>query len=176
MSLAVDVRDLLRQPASSRRVSLDEPIEGLATELVRVPEDRAVRADLLLESVVEGILAGGRVRVRQDLSCARCLGPAARDLDVEVQELFAPGAGPQDDEYSLVEGSIDLEPMIRDAVLLATPFAPLCRPDCLGLCERCGGDRNVGECGCGPVVDARWSALEGLDLDLAGFEGADAPG
>jgi uncharacterized protein len=52
--------------------------------------------------------------------------------------------------------------MVRDAVGLELPFSPLCTPDCLGLCERCGGDRNLGECSCAPQVDHRWAPLEGL--------------
>src|SRR5439155_14718691 len=68
----------------------------------------------------------------------------------------------EDDEYPITEGTIDLEPLIRDAVLLMVPFAPLCTPQCLGLCERCGGDRNLGECSCGPEPDARWEALATL--------------
>jgi uncharacterized protein len=82
-----------------------------------------------------------------------------------VQELYAPEASPEDDEYPLLEGAVDLEPMIRDAILLAMPFAPLCRPDCRGLCERCGGDRNLGECHSPPEVDVRWAPLLELNLE-----------
>jgi uncharacterized protein len=42
------------------------------------------------------------------------------------------------------------------------PFSPLCRPDCLGLCPGCGGDRNLGECPGHETTDPRWAALEGL--------------
>jgi len=98
------------------------------------------------------------------LWCARCLKRFETPFEVEVEELFVPGARPEDDEYPVVEGFIDLEPMIRDAVILAMPFAPLCRPDCRGLCERCGGDRNMDECTCPPRSDPRWAPLMGLDL------------
>jgi uncharacterized protein len=54
--------------------------------------------------------------------------------------------------------------MIRDAVVPAMPFAPLCRPDCQGLCERCGGDRNSAECVCPPEIDSRWAPLASLRL------------
>jgi uncharacterized protein len=160
--MVVDVRDLLRHPGASRRVVVREAIDGLATELVRVPEDRPVQADLLLESLVEGILATGRVSGTEVLSCARCLTPTESPFDTEVHELFAPGAAPQDDEYPVADGSIDLEPLVRDAVLLMVPFAPLCTPGCLGLCERCGGDRNLAECSCPPEADRRWEALATL--------------
>jgi uncharacterized protein len=52
--------------------------------------------------------------------------------------------------------------MVRDAVVLEMPFSPLCRPDCLGLCEVCGGDRNLGECPGHETTDPRWAALEVL--------------
>ena len=164
MTVEFDVRDLVGQPGSAREVHVRHALPGLATELASVPDDREVTADLQFESVVEGILVSGPVSVMMELACARCLRPLQGELRVEVQELFAPGAGPADDEYPMAEGFVDLEPMIRDALVPAMPFAPLCRPDCLGLCEGCGGDRNQGECACAPVVDARWAPL--LELRL----------
>jgi uncharacterized protein len=164
VSLDLDVRDLVGQPGASRSVHLTEPVEGLSTEVARVPEDRLVAADLELESVVEGILVSGEVIAQAELSCARCLTSVHGVLRVDVEELFAPEAGPTDDEYPLMEGRVDLEQMIRDALVPAMPFAPLCRPECLGLCERCGGDRNRGECSCPPEVDPRWAPLVGLEL------------
>jgi uncharacterized protein len=159
----VDVRDLLGKPGSSRRVQLAEPVEGLATELAQVPAP--VRIDVLLESVVEGILVSGPVSGRMALRCARCLKPFDASFRVDVMELYAAGAAPEDDAYPLGDGAIDLEPMVRDAVVLSMPFSPLCKEDCLGLCERCGGDRNLGECDCPPAIDPRWGALERLELD-----------
>jgi len=115
--------------------------------------------------VVEGILVSGPVTGTMTMVCARCLKPFEAPFSVRVQELFTPQAQPEDDEYPLRDETVDLEPMLRDAVVLAMPFAPLCRADCIGLCERCGGDRNLGECSCGPEIDARWAPLAGLDLD-----------
>jgi uncharacterized protein len=165
---AVDIRDLLARPGASREVHLTQRIEGLSTELAEVPDP--VRVDVVLESVVEGILVSGPVRGEMSFRCARCLQPFSRGFTVQVTELFAAGEpnvdGPTSEEaYPLGEGSIDLEPMIRDAVMLSMPFSPLCREGCLGLCERCGGVRNLGECTCPPQVDPRWAALEHLDLD-----------
>ena len=166
MTHAIDVRDLLARPGSSRELHLAPAIQGLRTELAEVPPDAPVRVDLVLESLVEGILASGPISGRIAYRCARCLKPFAGDLHVEVSELFARGASEEDDEYPLIDGMIDLEPMIRDAVVLSLPFSPLCRTDCLGLCERCGGDRNLEECTCSPQSDPRWGALEFLlDVD-----------
>jgi uncharacterized protein len=165
--LVIDVRDLIEHPGTSRSVRVSESIPGLGTELAEVPEHRQVDAALLFESVVEGVLVSGPVSGIMVLSCARCLKAFQSEFRLDVQELFAWGADAGDDEYLLAEDSVDLEPMIRDAVVLSMPFAPLCRPDCLGLCERCGGDRNLGECVCEPDVDPRWQPLVGIDLEPA---------
>jgi len=162
VTVAVDVRDLLGNAGSHRAVQVAEAVPGLSTDLARVPEDRPVEADLVMESVVEGILASGPVKATVALTCARCLKAFEAGFRVEVQELFAPGARPEDDAYPVEEGFVDLEPLIRDNVLPAMPFAPLCKPDCLGLCARCGGDRNLGECTCSDEQDPRWSALSAL--------------
>jgi uncharacterized protein len=105
---------------------------------------------------VEGVVA---------FSCARCLKPFEDGFRVEVQELFAGGAEADEEAYRIEEGVLDLEPLIRDAVVTSLPFAPLCRPDCLGLCARCGGDLNLGECSCPPEADARWEALSQIRFD-----------
>ncbi len=165
MTVAVDVRDLLGHPGSHRTVRVEEPVDGLRTELALVPEDRPVQAELLMESVVEGILASGPVEGTMALTCARCLKPFEAPFRVEVRELFSPEATPEDDEeYPVEEGFVDLEPLIRDNVVPSMPFAPLCREDCLGLCQRCGGDRNLGECTCAEQADPRWSALLRFEL------------
>jgi uncharacterized protein len=160
----VDVRDLLAEPGASRRLTVDQRFTDLRTELATVSPESPVRMEILLESVVEGVLASGPLSGRMAYRCARCLRDFTDGFHVEVRELFAHGVTADDDEYPIREGHIDLEPMVRDAVLLSVPFSPLCRVDCAGLCPRCGGDRNIGECKCGPEVDPRWSVLDRLDL------------
>jgi uncharacterized protein len=164
---AFDVRDLLDAPGASRRLHVREPVGGLRLELAAVRDDAPLDTELLLESVVEGILASGRVAGPLTLTCARCLKPFEGSFDLELRELFVRHPDPEGDEYPIsAEGSLDAEPMIRDAVLLAMPFSPLCRSGCLGLCERCGGDRNLGECTCVPeTADPRWAALDALFPD-----------
>ena len=166
MTVSIDVSDLVGHPGASRRIHVAEAVEGMATELARIPEGAAVSADLLVESVVEGVLLSGPVAGTMELSCARCLAPFGAPFALEVQELFAANLDPgEDDQYPLApEGTIDLEPMIRDTVVLAMPYAPLCAEDCRGLCSRCGGDLNQGQCTCGSEVDPRWSALQDLDI------------
>ncbi|MBA3728183.1 MAG: DUF177 domain-containing protein [Actinobacteria bacterium] len=164
MSIMLDVRDLLGSPGDSRRVVVAEPVAGLELPLARVPADRAIEARLLLENVVEGLLVSGPVRGVMVVDCARCLKPVEWPFHMDVRELFIPRAVEGLDAYLLADGEVDLEPMIRDAVVLAMPYSPLCRADCLGLCPRCGSDRNEGPCDCGPEIDDRWSALSVLTL------------
>lgn len=158
----IDVRDLLEHPGSSKTVHVDEPVRGLHTEMADVPEDLPLGGDLLLESLVDGILVSGNVAGRFTMRCARCLKEFERDFDLSMEELFVREPGPEDD-YPLGEDlTLDPEPMVRDAVVLEMPFSPLCRPDCLGLCPVCGGDRNLGECPGHETVDPRWAPLQGL--------------
>ena len=159
----VDVQDLIARPGFSRKLETSAHIEELSTEMIAVADETAFKC--LLESVVEGILVTGTVSGKMTCKCSRCLKEFERDFDVRVRELFAHEKTEDDDHYPIVEGEIDLEPMARDAVLLDVPFSPLCKTDCLGLCSRCGGDRNLGECACSPEVDERWAALSSLKLD-----------
>ncbi len=163
---AIDVRDLLERPGSSRRVHVEEPVAGLRTELADVPEDAPIAGDLTLESVMDGIYVTGSVEGRFTLRCARCLKEFDRGFDVQMTELVPRDPGPEDDYALTSDLSLDPEPLVRDAVVLEMPFSPLCRADCQGLCPICGGDRNLGECPGHRQADPRWSALEALlDLD-----------
>jgi uncharacterized protein len=167
MLSAIDVRELLGRPGTVREEPIRGTVDGLATELVRVPDDTPIAAELLLESVVEGIVVSGHVGGTWRLRCARCLTEFDRPFDVTVSELFVPAPSEGDDAYPLgPEGELDPDQMVRDAVGVEMPFSPLCRPDCQGLCEICGGNRNLGECPGHTPVDPRFTVLTELFPDL----------
>ncbi len=167
MTLAtIDVSDLLGHPGASREQSLTGTLDGLATEVARVPDDAPIEVDLLLESVIEGILVSGRLRGTFSLTCSRCLTTFEAPFDVDVHELFVPDPDEDTDDYRLdPELGVQTDQMARDAIGVSMPFSPLCRPDCLGLCEVCGGNRNLGECPGHEDVDPRFSVLSGLFPD-----------
>lgn len=130
-----------------------------------------VRLDGVIESVVDGLLVRGTVTTRLSLACARCLHDLADDVVVDVVELFTDQAQaePGDDVdpgYEIHDdATINLDTLLRDALVPAVPYRPLCVEDCLGLCAQCGVNRNEHECSCTDVrTDARWAALEGLQL------------
>jgi uncharacterized protein len=114
-------------------------------DVIGIPAGDLVSVDVRLESVMEGVLVSGTASAPVAGQCARCLDPLVDRLEVELTELFAyPDTATDDttepDEVSrVVDGLVDLEPVVRDAMLLALPQAPLCSEDCPGLCPGCGG-------------------------------------
>jgi uncharacterized protein len=132
----------------------------------RVPDGAEAEADLVLESFFGGVMATGTVRAPWTGCCRRCAVEVTGRVEVPVKERFvdppAPGQPEDDEAYLLVEDRADLGPLVREAVLLELPLAPLCRADCAGLCPECGADRNQGPCGCGPRRDPRWASLDAL--------------
>jgi uncharacterized protein len=155
---SIDVRELLEAPGTARREPIDEVCEDLRLELEQV--DGPVRGNLLLEGVSEGVYATGTLEWKATMSCARCLEEFSDDFEAKASGMFA--LHPDEDSYPIAEqGDLDPEPLVRDTVLLAMPFAPLCREDCRGLCMRCGSNLNEGACGCAePAIDPRWTGLE----------------
>ena len=165
--LVLDTRELGRRPGSMRKVSRAVPAPaGLGVDVLGVPEGSQLDLDLRLESVMEGVLVSGTVGARVSGECVRCLDPITSDLVVDLQELYAyPGADAIDDEDELpeLEGDlIDLEPGLRDAVVLALPRQPVCREDCPGLCPTCGVRLADEPEHRHEAADPRWAALSGL--------------
>jgi uncharacterized protein len=164
----IDVRDLVGRPGASRVEQVSGTIEDLETELAALAPDAPIRGELVLESLVEGILAIGRLEGAFELRCARCLREFEQGFAVDLHEFFVPFPHEDSDEYPLdPEGFLEPDQMVRDVVGVELPFAPVCRPDCRGLCARCGGDMNLGECTCEePRMDPRWEGLEVLLEEL----------
>lgn len=164
--LVLDTRELGRRPGSQRTKSFSAPAPAdLGIEVLSVPEGSPVEFDLRLEAVMEGVLVTGTAQAGLRGECARCLADIDDSIVADFQELFVydkSDAG--EDEASRLEGDlVDLEPLLRDAVVLALPFQPLCRDDCPGLCIECGArladepDHQHED-----AIDPRWSALQGL--------------
>ena len=177
-SLVVHVRELLRNPGAHRHVVLREVLPGVTSPVARVPADVPVLVEAEVESVVGGLLVSGEVSTTATVGCVRCLAERQQEVRVEVQELFALDARQAEEEgYAVLPGDqLALDTMVRDALVLAFPFSPLCRPDCAGLCPVCGANRNEVDCGHDAgVVDERWDALAGLREQLA-HEGGAEPG
>ncbi len=165
----VDTRELGRRAGLSRRVHrVVHTQEALGVEdVIVVPKGAEVDLDVLLESVVEGVLVTGTAHAPVEGVCSRCLDPiSGRTVDVEFTELFAyPDSATEqttdEDEIArLVDDLVDLEPVVRDATVLALPSVPLCTPDCAGLCPGCGAKwADLGPDHRHETIDPRWAAL-----------------
>ena len=161
--LVIDTRELGRRAGTMRRLARSVPAPGdLGVGMIGVPPGTVLGLDLRLEAVREGVLVSGMARAPLAGECARCLEPLTSTIEVEFQELFAyPDEALDDDDVARLEGDLlDLEPTLRDAVVLELPLAPVCRDDCPGLCVACGerlvdlppGHRHE-------TADGQWAAL-----------------
>jgi len=166
-----DTRDLGRRPGSSQTMHRAVPVTGpLGLEgVIAVPESAEVDLEVRLDSVIEGVLATGTATAPVTGECSRCLEPISgpeHQLEVEFTELFAypesttEETTEEDEVGHLVDGLLDLEPVVRDAAVLALPSAPLCTPDCAGLCPDCGGRwADLGPDHRHETIDPRWAVL-----------------
>jgi uncharacterized protein len=172
LPLVVDTRELNRRPGSQRKVDFTAPApDDLGVGMIGVPPGATLDLHLRLESVMEGVLVSGTVTGPLAGECARCLDPVASYVEVDLQELYAyPESDATEDEADRLDGDLlDLEPALRDAVVLALPLTPLCREDCGGLCVVCGAKRDEVDCGHEVTpADPRWAGLEAALQDLTG--------
>jgi uncharacterized protein len=169
--LVLDTRELGRRPGSERRRTLTAPAPAdLGIEVLRVPEGSPIEFDIRLEAVVEGVLVTGTAQAELAGECVRCLEEISRSITADFQELFVYDDGDtqeeetEDGETSRLHGDLlDLEPLLRDAVVLALPFQPLCQDDCPGLCIECGARlADAPDHAHDAPVDPRWAALQQL--------------
>jgi uncharacterized protein len=189
------MRQLGRQAGSalSRSRTVPAPAD-LHLELVSVPVGVEVALDVRFEAVTEGVLATGTATAPLAGECARCLAPLTSTVTVSFQELYLYSEGrphgsrevsdkrekydkrakydrhdedeERDDEERYLDGDLlDLEPALRDAVVLALPMSPLCRDDCPGLCAECGARlADAGpDHGHEDATDPRWAGLKRFD-------------
>jgi uncharacterized protein len=171
-ALLVNATELLRQPGQRRSIDVTVPMADVDVDDPRLAGDIAV--DVTLESTLDDIVVTGRLRVAWSDTCRRCLRPLEDTLAIDVEERYAPvddgGAHAtrrvDPEAFPIEHGQLDLAPMVREEVLLGVPDAPLCRPDCPGLCPTCGADLQAGSCDCPTEVrDERWAVLDQLKLE-----------
>lgn len=163
----LDTRALGRRPGTMRTLRIAVPLDGpMGLDVLAVPAGAEIDLDLRLESVAEGVLVSGTAAATAVGQCARCLIEVTEPVVAGIRELFAypdsaTAATTEEDEIPLVlDDRIDLEQVVRDEIVTALPMAPLCRPECRGLCVECGGRFDDLE----PdhsheILDPRWAAL-----------------
>lgn len=159
--LILDLRamNLLDKPGEWTKLDESVPApEDLRIEMIGVPAGSPLHLSLQLESVVEGIYVSGSVRATAEGEDARTLEHLELPLNVAINELYVYEREPEDeDSYAVEHGTLDLDPAIRDAVVMALPFRPLAQPDHGEFNYTVGEDLEPEE-----DSDPRWSALRSL--------------
>ena len=170
--LVLDTHELSRRPGSMRTVhrTVAAPVD-LGTEVIAIAPGSDLELELRLEAVLEGVLVSGNIRGLAIGECARCLDEVVEKVDVYVTELYAYSEraraaeedGAEEDDVRELDGDlIDFEPALRDTVVPALPFQPLCADDCPGLCVECGARLADDPDHSHDVLDPRWAALQRL--------------
>lgn len=164
--LLISVHDLINKPGTMREKQVDVVIdEPMANYAIGIPAGSTIEIDARFESVHEGILVTGDAFATASGECSRCLDPIDSAVEVEFQELFA-YSGTSEDDFVVENESIDLDQVIRDAVVLSLPFQPVCSAGCKGLCVTCGAKLNEDPQHAHEApVDPRWNALTNLKED-----------
>ncbi len=168
-----DTRELVRRPGMMHEFSRTFALpDDIGTVVISMKAGSPVDLEARLESVVEGVLVTGSVSGRATGACVRCLDPVDRAVGGRFQELFAyadrmahrheVGDDDEDDEHEIVADLIDLENVVRDAVVPTLPFKPVCRKDCPGLCSECGIHLADDPGHQHDSPDPRWSELSKL--------------
>jgi uncharacterized protein len=143
--LKLNVGFLLSQSlGTSREFTFDVPPLAVSDDL-RLSH---LRGALRLSRTTEGILVQGKLETATEGECRRCLSQIQIPLTLELEELFALTPGAHMELTVGEDASIDLTPLLREEIIVNTPFAPLCKPTCAGLCPECGHNLNDGPCNC----------------------------
>jgi uncharacterized protein len=174
-ALVVNVAGLLGEaPGSHRDVAMDGVAIDLGDDLVQA-SPLALGARIARTN--RGVIVAGQVRTSLADTCGRCLVPLSIPIDAPIDEEVLPlldlQSGLRLDTSAEPEAlrlsdhhELDLEPLAREAIQLAAPIAPVCRPDCQGLCPECGVDLNAGPHDHGDApIDPRLAILGELRID-----------
>lgn len=167
-----NVAQLLREPVgSSRQYVINEHIGKINDE---VTTTRPLVGHVKLVNTGKTILALADVETEVELTCSRCIELFTYRLRFRFEEEFHPTIDidtglPKEaptDEGAFTIGQdhvLDLDEAVRQYALVALPMAPLCLPECAGLCPQCGQNLNQGRCSCQTAAtDSRWEALRAL--------------
>lgn len=174
--MKLNVAQLMKSPVgTTREYDLEEAFGSVEDQQLTQP----VRLHLHLTRINDGLLARGDLETVLAIPCSRCTELAEQTLRFHFDEQFRPTIDiatgqplkPDDDDdvepvYTIDANHLmDMDEVVRQGVVLEAPMHPLCRPDCRGLCPRCGANLNEGACGC--EVDAPSGPMAAMLKDLA---------
>lgn len=140
----VDLGRLALSPGQARAIDLEIGLEPIVLGGASYrPAGDGSEARLDVSRTISGYAL--RLRFSTELSgpCVRCLEDAATEIEIDTREVDQPAADDEELRSPYVsDGSLNVERWANDALVLALPFQPLCRPNCAGLCTVCGESLN----------------------------------
>lgn len=169
----VDIRKMMQ--GARQDVVYDGPLALSDLQL-----DGPAHVELRLTNAMSRILVRGELSGKLIVECARCAEPFALPLQAEVDEEFLPQSSPEVAEagdspwndlnvFHDEANEIDLTEVLRQNAIAALPIQPLCQEDCLGLCPKCGENRNRVKCECKTTdIDPRLQPLMDLQQRMKG--------
>jgi uncharacterized protein len=171
----INVAPLLKQPVGAQTdyQLTESPIDprGENSGLIEAGAT-SIDAEIVATHTNPGAYLEGDVRATIAEQCSRCLRPIETPVETHFAEQYystidvvsgdQKEAPPSDAKRIGSDFWIDLTPLLREELILATPLAPLCQPDCKGLCLVCGRDLNEDPHEHDAPVDDRWSKLSKL--------------
>jgi uncharacterized protein len=136
MSLIVNMRHLeARDLELKGELPVDELDLDLRDELVQATKPLEYRLEI--QKLEGSLLLQGRLRLRLQCECVRCLKPFTCDLKLEHWTRHLPLEG--EETVPVVNDCVDLTPYVREDILLEFPQHPLCDTNCRGLSKKSGG-------------------------------------
>ena len=170
-SLIYNVAQLLKEPVGSTRqfrIDSRESIDDGSTLILPEGHVHLLRTD-------RGILVRADLEASTAMTCSRCLIPYHQHLSMGLEEEYFPTVEvatgqslhiPEDAEPSTTidpHHMLDMTEAVRQYCLTSQPMKPLCQPECQGICQTCGSNKNMGSCTCdAPAADVRWAPLTRL--------------
>ena len=109
------------------------------------------------------IILEGEIKPELTVFCARCGKQFEYSEPIKLYAKITDKlANDDEDEFIIMESfAIDIDEIVRSALILEAPTRYLCKEDCKGLCPKCGCDRNLRDCGCElNERDSRWDVLK----------------
>ena len=160
----IAITRLSKVPGERQVVDIKAAIPELSVSSAWVEDGTLVKLKGTLESVYSGVMFVGIATVDVVTECRRCLRLTAIELEVRISELFEQDYLEEEGDTYPIEGEfVNLLDMLRDAIVLELPRAPLCLNECAGLCQRCGANLNEIDCGHDDDdIDPRFKILDQL--------------
>jgi uncharacterized metal-binding protein YceD (DUF177 family) len=126
----INVQDILAEEVGYRRtytIANERP----TFESVKLTQD--LEGEITISRLETGVVVTGAVHTAIELECHRCLSTFTRQISIDFKQVYAPQPRPEEEELPIIDGAIDLLPLMEQEIVVRLPIKVLCRPDCPGV-------------------------------------------